>query len=596
MGYFSSNIQLIFKNYRKNKVKNSIIFVSVLFFALHSFYFIHAFSVNTINGDEFNFLPFVKAFLQGDEFWKEDYFLQYDLHRLILPNTLILISVALTKWNTIYLLYVGWSLISISLIFLYLLLRQTSPKQSWLIIPISAILFSPIHYGTILWSLANNSYLLVLCGFIGSIYFLNNIQKTRYALIPAVLFASVAMLSSFIGLIIWFIGIFSLLDFKKIQKTPLFIWITVSVFLLSIYFGDYTWQTIDEPMLNKSESYTINLFETIMILFSQGFVNNVGLLKPVEFLLGTFILASIFICPIFLKLKKISFNQIMPWLQFAIIGLIFAFGLFAMINYSDNYVVVNSTVYSIYAMFPQIACLVLVGITLNYFIKTNSKRKKIIAKILLILILVAISSLILVSYYIGWWHGFQMFEERIQYQNCIINSNPISDCLEPGVYNDYIGKNISILRELELGPIDAKLNFNDHSDDPLLITIKNIVVGTPIQIDFNNFTESKPDGTPWNDPTNVIMDYTKNLQINLEKTYYSQTIELSLDGNDTYSIKFFIDENLQGREILYTNNHDGLKTYVLNISEAISVDGYNNIRIQPISGDEKFSFGHMTIK
>lgn len=586
----------IIENFR-NKRNDSIIFFLVSLFAFHGFYFIHVFAVNTIVGDEFNFLPFVKSFVNGGEFWKEEFFLQYDLHRLIIPNFIILISVFFTKWNTIYLMYFGWILISFSTVFIFLMIKKTFPQVSWIIIPIAAILYSPIHYGTFLWALPNTSYLLILCGFTGSIYFLNKVQDTKLFIFPAIFFAIIAMFSSFTGMIIWAVGILSLLNFNKFGKYPLLIWIFSGIILSTLYFVNFTLQTVDEPVLIKNESYTMNFLEIIWIFFSKGFVNNISLLKPLEVIVGSFVFITIILGPTFLKLKKFSLFRIMPWIQFGIIGLIISFGFYVLINFSNNRITIDAPVYSIFANFPQISAIVIITIILMFY-KNNLKNngKKNISLILLILLFSSFSVGLSASYYVGWWHGFQTFDERIQYQKCLLDADHVSTCLEPGVFADYIEKNKPILNELKLGPFANQLKFNDHSNDPLLQFLHVNIVGKSIQVNHLDYLEPREDGTLWNDSNNVIFDYNAHLQINLDKQYFSKEVELSLDSNDTYSVKFFNGEFFLGREIIYTEtNFSGLRTYDIQISDQIYQSGYDKIQIQPLSGDDHFSFGHIMI-
>ena len=222
---------------------------------------------------------------------------------------------------------------------------------------------------------------------------------------------------------------------------------------------------------------------------------------------------------------------------------------------------------------------------------------KIFSILLLVLLFSCLSVGLFGSYVVGWWHGFQLFDERIQYQNCILDEESVSLCLEPGVYDDYIEKNKPILDELKLGPLADGLKYNDHSNDPLQAFLHTNIVGKPLMINLVDYSQKKSDGTIWNDPHNVILNYNTSLQIDLQREFFENEIQLGLDSNDTYSIQFYNGEQFLGREILYTdNNSENIKNYNLQVSEKISKNGYDTIKIQPLSGDNRFSFSHIILE
>jgi len=574
-----------------NDPKNFIILFSTMFFAVHSLYFIHVFSVNTILGDDFLFVPFVKSFVDGESFWTVSPFLQFDIHRLLIPNILTLLSVELTQWNTIYLMMFGWCLIAISTFFIYLMLNKTDSRLRWLIIPISAMLFNPIQYATMLWALPNNSYLLLVVGFVGAIYFLNKLHENKFLLLPAIFFATISTFSTFPGIIIWPIGVISLLSFKKITKTPLILWVFFTMIILSFFFIDYSL-----PDSSNSFKHT-NILDVFWSFFSKGFVNNVSLLEPLEFIVGPIVFFFILFGPVFLKITHKNFSNFIPWIQFGCIGLTLAFGFYMVITFTDNPTLVDSSRYGTYANFPQISALIMITASMLFlYDRFKHDRKKIYILVLLFVLFFGLSSGLAVSYYIGWWHGFHMFEEHTQILNCLTKPNSDFLCFDH-LYHDYIAENAKILRELELGPFSEQEPFFDHSNDPLLNFLRVSIVGVPIQIDERDFNEIKQNGTKWDYPTNKILSYTSQLQINLNTVHFNPEIELSLDSGDVYSIKFYDGNELLGRKIIYTENYpQGLVSFNVKVPAEIIETGYDNIRIQPINGDERFSVGHIILK
>ena len=82
---------------RNTQTKNLLIIIFVGFFALHSLYFLHSFAVNVPLGDEWDLVPFIEAFHNGEDFINSPHFCkQHDEHNQCVPHLMILFSLVIT--------------------------------------------------------------------------------------------------------------------------------------------------------------------------------------------------------------------------------------------------------------------------------------------------------------------------------------------------------------------------------------------------------------------------------------------------------------------------------------------------------------------
>jgi len=118
----------------------------------------------------------------------------------------------------------------------------------------------------------------------------------------------------------------------------------------------------------------------------------------------------------------------------------------------------------------------------------------------------------------------------------------------------------------------------------------------PIQVDLLSFNTPKKEGTAWDDPTNIILDHRNGVQVNLDKIYKSEEIEISLDAGDYYHIFYYLNESEIANQLAFGKTVPGLNIYILDVPDKAVKNGYNNIRIIPIEGDGLYSIGHLLIE
>lgn len=118
----------------------------------------------------------------------------------------------------------------------------------------------------------------------------------------------------------------------------------------------------------------------------------------------------------------------------------------------------------------------------------------------------------------------------------------------------------------------------------------------PIVKKFSEMSEEQEQGTFWSKEGNVVLN-DKDLLIELEKTYYGKTIEISADCNDRYRITYFLDKTKVGELIVPEKiiAQGGLTTRDLDVPVEAVIQGYNRLLITPIKGDGLYSVGHVSL-
>ena len=218
------------------QIQEKIAILSMIVFAFHSLFFILVYSVNIPLTDEWHFISFAKMVLTNESFWEFERFVMYNGHIVIIPNLLLTANILLFSWNPVYLMIFGWFLVSFSSFVLFLILRKTFPKIILLMIPISAILFSPVQYENFLWGIASTQIFMISFSMILSIYFLSKINSNRFFIFPAILSGLLSSFSGISGLAVWFIGFYSIFMQTNWKKSSLLIWSVGSTRLLLFYF------------------------------------------------------------------------------------------------------------------------------------------------------------------------------------------------------------------------------------------------------------------------------------------------------------------------------------------------------------------------
>ena len=106
----------------------------------------------------------------------------------------------------------------------------------------------------------------------------------------------------------------------------------------------------------------------------------------------------------------------------------------------------------------------------------------------------------------------------------------------------------------------------------------------------------KPEGKPSNNPDNIHLSVS-GVEIELNEIAHHRILETTLDNNDDYRSVY-----LQEGEILNTqvveacHSNDGLAHHRLEIPEDVADHGFDCLRIFPVSGDNDYYLGHISLQ
>jgi hypothetical protein len=440
-------------------LKKILIISGVSFFALHTLFFISFFGINVPISDDWHWIPFAEKALNGENFWDFDFFWEYGAHRPLFPNLVFLSSIYLTSWNFLSLMYFGWALVTVSVLITFQILRNTFPKLIWLIVPISAIMYNPAQYENFLWAFTAVEWFLVSSSLFLSIYFLNKIELSRYAIIPAIFFGIVSTFSGAAGLSIWFVGFYSILLQSTRRNSSFIIWIISGVSIFIVYFIGTTTSNVTGQY--NPDMFSIFGVNNFLFYLSNGFVMKINFLRSFA---GGGILILIIAPIIYFTLKKKHSHNLVPWIQFGLVGLFSAgftvFGRFTYTGFIPSRLITQS-------VFAQISALVILTVGFYYLYSRPDSNKKLILTIYIILfsiIILAFSS----SYYLGYLEGSEWKEQHSVLLECLENSIFEFKCNNPENLNfhNVIFQYGPILRDLKLGPFSD--NVQTLKSIPLL--------------------------------------------------------------------------------------------------------------------------------
>ena len=154
--------------------RSKIIILSlIVFFASQKLYFKALYQINfPYSIDNALGMTYVYNYVTTGIFPLDEFFGHMSAHQLIFPRLITFPNVFLNSFDVVNIAYLHWGLESIALFLIFLLLKRTNLKLCWLLIPISAFIYSPLQdsgghtFGMVMW-------LLPPISIIGIIYLLN---------------------------------------------------------------------------------------------------------------------------------------------------------------------------------------------------------------------------------------------------------------------------------------------------------------------------------------------------------------------------------------------------------------------------------------
>ncbi len=116
-----------------------------------------------------------------------------------------------------------------------------------------------------------------------------------------------------------------------------------------------------------------------------------------------------------------------------------------------------------------------------------------------------------------------------------------------------------------------------------------------LEVDLKDYNTPKSSGTDWDHPGNLILSYS-GVIVRLGNLVHAKQVELSLDHNDDYRLLYFSHgKEIGHRDIQADHEGPGLQNYLVKTPWYIRAQGFDLLRVLPLSGDNKYSLGHLRL-
>lgn len=418
--------------------RNKIIILSLVgFFASQKLYFKTLYEINFPFGMDFsNGINYIFTYVKTGFFPFAEFFAPISGHIHIFPRLIAFPNIFFNSFDVSNLFYLHWGLESIALFLIFLLLKRTNSKLYWLLIPISAFIYSPLQDSNF-WSFSIMMWLLPPVAIIGIIYLLDKNLNLKF-LSSAICLAIVSTFSITIGIVAWLVGIFCLIKFdphrkKWIKKKFLLIWIACTTITGLIFYSQFS---ASETQPNFAFLFTYDGFSFLATFISSAFRLKYHFLMV---LTGSISLILGFFCVYYFTILKKNLKIALPWILFLIVGvggaLITDIGRGELpLHYG------NEPYYIPISQFFQIGLLVLISLIILDIKKCPVHTRKKILLYFLLAVIIGHMILLIPSYYAGWWRGEHYFQLKTEYANCY-SLSPKLDCIKP---NNEISAVISV--------------------------------------------------------------------------------------------------------------------------------------------------------
>ena len=414
-----------------------LILLGVAFFAIHTLVFVSNYAMNFPWGDDFTYMRFSYELFTFDEFpinqfldASGDNHLSFSIKLITLPNLIF------NSFDLINLYYLQWVLMSSTLFFIYLTIKNTNKKSLWTLIPISASLFCPIFIVGY-WVFATNIWLFpALC--ISIIVYLFSRQKLSWPIFSIGVF--LAIFSTFfnlIGTVVWITGLFFI---RKNHNNKFYNVKFIIPWIGGMLFSGFTILSFTgtSSQISFSKLFSIDALGFFFAYLSTSYrfgVDNIILSHVVG--CATIIIVSYFLY-YFFKTKNNFDSNIFPWFLLIFISIIA--GIVITLGRVDLGHDGTQSFYKTISAFSQIGIIVLISIIMTNLNKNKLKTNYYKFKIGILLSIIILQMIFLIpSYYAGWEKAEHYYGQKLLNQNCYSLSHG-NECLTasaPGLTAPY---------------------------------------------------------------------------------------------------------------------------------------------------------------
>ena len=176
------------KFYNLNNRKKIIIFLATSFFAIHTLIFILMFRLNFPYGDDGQAFSFAYEYLATgslDGLFGITAISAYASHLIYSVKLLALPNLIFNSFDVVNYYYLQFVIMSLTVLFLFLILKKTNKRLYWVIIPISAFIYCPI-YNTGYFIFSSLMWLLVTLCIVLTVFLLNREKITHSIFLSAI--------------------------------------------------------------------------------------------------------------------------------------------------------------------------------------------------------------------------------------------------------------------------------------------------------------------------------------------------------------------------------------------------------------------------
>ena len=399
-----------------SQIKKILIFSLVSGFAIQTLLLIVILGHDIPLADDGDQL-FVAYLIENNyEMTLDDFFNEHSGH---IPLFIRLISVPFLltfSFTFMPIFYFQWALLCISIIVTYYLLKQTNEKLTWLIIPISMLIFNPIEQYPLTWVLGGLQNTLPLVSYIIIIFLLTKKTLTLPKITLALFFVAVAMFSNQAALFFWPIMILSFIK-KGNKKKWLTIWIGGGIFMMALFFTQFVGSDCkfgggcDENIIENAVTSLINDGKIYAFFFSIASIPFRLKFDALYMAVGAIMIFTFVIGLFYTFLNREKLSSLIPWIQYGLVGLVYisllTIGRFHAWNgqgvYIDAYYIVLTS------LFP-IAFMVLTTGIISYWKSKTTENKRRWLNFLIILLIISVVIMLIPSHIIGWKIGQEDYD------------------------------------------------------------------------------------------------------------------------------------------------------------------------------------------
>ncbi len=431
----SNNKNLEINKPMNTKIKILILF-GIVFFAIHTLVFVSNYTMNFPWGDDFTYMRFSYDIFTSDEFPIDEFLdasggnhLSFSIKLITLPNLIF------NSFDLINLYYLQWVLMSLTLFFIFLTIKNTNKQSLWTLIPISASLYCPIFI-TGYWVFAPNIWLFpALC--ISIIVYLFSRQKLSWTIFSIGI--SLALFSTFfnlIGVLAWVSGLFFIRknSSDKFSNIKFILpWIggmLFSGFMILSY-------TVTSAQISFTKIFSIDALAFFLAYLSTSYRFGVDNIILSHIIGGVTLIIISYLVYYFIKSKN-DFSNTFPW--FMLIFISITAGFVITLGRVDLGHDGTQSFYKTLSAFSQIGIIVLISIIITNLNKNKLRINFYKLKIGILLSVIILQMICLIpSYYAGWEKAEHYYAQKSLNQNCYSLSHG-NECLtasSPGLTPPY---------------------------------------------------------------------------------------------------------------------------------------------------------------